>query len=347
MKTLKPANHYAPEPDPGMVFDLLVGPVRLAVLDAALQMDMTAILEKESSPKGIAEILHAENGTDNLVHFLDAMAAMGFAKKKDGEYTNTPFATTYLRKESPTYLGGMVQNLSHMQHRNLGRIPELIRQGPPEVKRQDRLDGEERWKQSVRHLASYQKAGMADFVADTVASLPEFATMRRMLDIGCGPGLMCMAVVKRHPVMQGVLCDLPPVLEVAREEITAAGLEDRISTIAGNYNEVDFGHDYDLIWASQTLYYIRDFAAMFSRLHDTLAPGGVFISFHEGLTCERTQPPGVVLSRLSLALEGQDVSFDQGQIAAYLPGAGFSSVEVHALDLPQGPMELIIARKGK
>jgi hypothetical protein len=44
-------------------------------------------------------------------------------------------------------------------------------------------------------------------------------------------------------------------------------------------------------------------------------------------------------------LEGQDVSFRQGEIAELLPQAGFASVEVRTLPLPMGPMELVIARK--
>lgn len=345
MMTQQRPEVFAHESNPGLVFELMIGPIRMAVLDAALKMEIADILAEAQKPDAIATALGVENGNTNLVYFLDAMAALGFAEKKDGVYSNTPFAESYLRKDSASYLGGMVANLSHMQHRNLSRIPELIRQGPPEVEKKDRLNEEDMWKQSVRHLASYHKAGMADLVADLVADLPEFPKMKRMLDMGCGPGIMCMAVVSRHPCIEGVLCDLPPVLEVAREEIAAAGLESRFTTIDGDYNEVDFGTGYDLIWASHTLYYAKDLDAMFSRVHDALNPGGVFVSFHEGLSRERTQPAGVVLSRLSLALEGQDVSFEQGEIASHLPKAGFTFVETRSLTLSMGNMEMVIARK--
>lgn len=331
--------------DPGIVFDILNGLVRMAVLDAALKMEMAEHLARNSEPKAIAEALGVEADEKNLVYFMDAMVAMGFAEKKNGEYANTLFSESYLRKDSPTYLGELVTNLYGVQCRNINRIPELVRQGPPEVKQQNKLDSEERWTQSVRHLAAYHKAGMAERVADLVSALPEFPRMERMLDLGCGPGVMCMAVVSRHPVLKGVLCDQPPVLKVAREEIAAAKLESRISTISGDYNEVDLGQGYDLIWASHCLYFVKDLQVMLSRLLDALNPGGVFVSFHEGLSCEETQPAGVVLSRLSLALEGQDVSFKEGQIAALMQDAGFASVETKHIPFPLGPMEMVIARK--
>lgn len=330
-----------------LLFELMVGPARMAVLETVIEMELPDILEKNHDPKAIAEVLEVETDETNLIYFLDAMTALGFAEKRNGTYTNTPFSKSYLLKKSPTYLGGMVKNISRMQHHNLLRIPALILQGPPEIKNKNKLDSEEKWKNSVRHLACYQKADMAKRTSALISSLPEYPSMRHMLDLGCGPGIMCMAVVSNHPFMEGTLCDMPPIMEVAREEITAAGLESRITTIAGDYNKVNFGTGYDLIWASQTLYYAKDLESMFSRIHNALNPGGVFISLHEGLTCERTQPPDIVLSRLSLALEGQDVSFEQGEIASYLPGAGFATVETKTMNMPLGQAELVIARKSR
>ncbi|NDV18467.1 methyltransferase [Pseudodesulfovibrio sp. JC047] len=332
---------------PWSVFELMLGPTRLAVLDAALDMGMADILTDTHDLSDIATALKVKAGTSNLIAFLDAMTALGLATKKNGRYRNTEFAERYMRTTSPTELVGLVKNLSRMQSRNLDRIPELVRQGPPAVQQQDRLEKEALWKKSVHHLASFHKAGMAEQVADTVSSLPEFPSMRRMLDIGCGPGIMCMAILKRHPSLTGVLCDLPAVIEVAKTEIAATDLASRITTIEGDYNEVDFGSGYDLIWASQTLYYARDLTALLARAHDALRPGGLFISVHEGLTHERTQPAGIILSRLSLALEGQDVSFEQGEINAKLLEVGFASTETRAHAMPMAPIDCIIARKRK
>ncbi len=69
------------------------------------------------------------------------------------------------------------------------------------------------------------------------------------------------------------------------------------------------------------------------------------VCLHEGLTLERTRPAGIVLSRLSLALEGQDVSFEQGKIAAYLKEAGFTRVESRTVNLGVDEWELVTARK--
>ena len=340
-------NTLTPSQDLDFLFELMVGPTRMAVLKTAIDMKLPDILETAQKPKDIAEILEVKADESNLIYFLDAMTALGFVDKENGTYTNTPFSKAYLLTKSPTYLGGMVDNISQMQHRNLLRIPELILQGPPKVENINKLDREEKWKESARHLANYQKADMAKRTASLISSLPEYSNIKRMLDLGCGPGIMCMEVVSNHPTMEGFLCDMPPLMEVAQDEIDSAGLGSRMHTIAGDYNEVDFGQNYDLIWTSQTLYYVKDFKSMFSRIYNALNPGGLFLSLHEGLACERTQPADMVVSRLSLALEGQDVSFEQGEIASYLHDAGFCTIEIRIMDLPFGPSELIIARKSR
>ncbi|WP_300673611.1 class I SAM-dependent methyltransferase [Desulfoluna sp.] len=327
------------------IFEVLQGPVRMAILKAAVEMGMADILAEVSDPKGIAAALPGETDIENLTHFLDSMAGLGLAVKHGGHYLNLAFADTSLRKESPVYLGDMVLNLSRMQHRNIHRIEELVHAGSPPVKKEDRLADESKWQASVKHLTPYQRAGIAALAADTIEALPEFKSASKMMDIGCGPGLMCMEILKRHPAMEGVLFDLPAIISLAEKEVAKEGMGPRISYIKGDYNTTDFGNGYDIIWASHNLYYVKEFSAFFSRLHGALNDGGVFISLHEGTTGEGTAPEHVVLSRLSLALEGQNYVFEKGEIAEHLRRAGFDSVETSPLDLPVGEVELTIARK--
>jgi hypothetical protein len=107
------------------------------------------------------------------------------AEKKQGRYANTPLAEYYLRRDSETYLGGLIGNLMGMEHRNLPSLTELIRSGPPPVagKPPGRRGAVETFRQD---LARYQKAGMADLAADLVASLPESPKLRCLLDLGAG-----------------------------------------------------------------------------------------------------------------------------------------------------------------
>ena len=323
-------------------FDWLLGPVRMALLDAAIRLGIADILAETDDPDAIAARLEAHPGNTRL--FLDALVALGLAEKKQGRYANTPLATWYLRRGSETYLGGLVGNLKRLEHSNLPHLTELLKSGPPPVTRENRLD-EAHWKRSARNLACYQKAGLADLAADIVDTLPERPKLRRLLDLGGGPGVVGLTILARHPAMQGALADLPPIIEVAREEIEKSGMGGRMALYPGDYNSAGFGSGYDLVWASHNLYFVKDLHGFFSRILEALNPGGVFISFHEGLTEERTKPPFYILSRISLALEGQDVSFEAGEIARAGLAAGFLSIETRTCDTPMGEVRVDILRK--
>ncbi len=103
---------------------------------------------------------------------------------------------------------------------------------------------------------------------------------------------------------------------------------------------------YDLIWASNTLNFGKnDLDSLMKKIYDALNPGGVFISFCEGLTHERTKTDFVVLSMMSIALMGQDMCFEQGGIGDSMLRVGFKSVRSRTLDAPWGAADLDIGRK--
>jgi hypothetical protein len=102
----------------------------------------------------------------------------------------------------------------------------------------------------------------------------------------------------------------------------------------------------DLIWASNALNFARhDLDSLMKKIYDALNPGGVFVSFCDGLTHERTKPDIMALSWTPTALMGQDMGLDQGFIADSMLRVGFKSVRSRTLDMPMGPMDLDLGRK--
>lgn len=82
----------------------------------------------------------------------------------------------------------------------------------------------------------------------------------------------------------------------------------------------------------------KDLVTLLTRARHALRPGGVLVSFHEGLTGGRTAPEPHVVGRLIPALHGQDLSFDHGTIAAAMRAAGFTRMEERMVETPFGPM---------
>ena len=133
-------------------------------------------------------------------------------------------------------MGGLLHNMKPMQQKNLARIVEIVKNGPPEVPQTQSLQNESKWERSVKHLAAYQRGGMGAICADLVEKL-ECRNIRKILDLGGGPGLIGAEILRRFPEAKGVLLDLPAIIRQAEKEIEKEGMADRISCIAGDYNE--------------------------------------------------------------------------------------------------------------
>lgn len=338
------ANTIPDQPNFALLYDLLNAPIGWSLLSAAIELKVFGQLEHPKTANQLAQELGAHPG--NTAVLLDGLTACGLLSKKDGQYQNNRVAQAYLVPGNPTDLSEMLQSLAFLRHAGLDDLVNLVRQGPKAAGNGPDLNKQESWSRVTSYLANYHRAGIAQEALNIIAALPEYSNLKKMLDLGGGPGLIGMAVVQAHPALKGVLFDLPKVVPSAQAHIEELGLESRMEILSGDYNQDPIGDEYDLVWASLNLYYARDkLNRLLAKIHASLNPGGVFVSYHEGLTHERTEPREHVVGRIALSFKGHDMSFDQGHIARSLLEAGFRSVHSRTIQTSNGPIDVDIARK--
>ncbi len=323
------------------LFDLVQAPIRWQVLRTALVLGVFDLPGDGFGAAEAAERLGLDR--DRAALFLDALAAMGLLGKADGVYRPMPEAVGYLASESPTLLARSLLQLGGLRHAGIERLPDLLR-GEATARPDLDLSDPAFWERSVASLRSFHRGLGCPAMLNILESLPEWRSARRFLDIGAGSESLCLAVKDRRPEMSVALFDLPGGAARIAADLTAAGRADAVEVRPGDYNADDFGEEYDLIWASMTLYYAADLVAVLGRVRRALAPGGAFVSFHEGLTDERTAPESHVIGRLLPALRGMDVSFDRGRMARAALDAGFRHAESRSVETAFGPMWIDVAR---
>lgn len=83
-----------------------------------------------------------------------------------------------------------------------------------------------------------------------VAAAVDFGTTARLVDVGGGRGGLLCALLAAWPQLQGVVFDLPAVIEGAREQLQAAGFAERCQAVAGDFREAvpPGGDAYLLSW---------------------------------------------------------------------------------------------------
>ncbi len=323
---------------------IIMGPIRSKLLLTGIELKVFNHLCKPCSERDLAEVI--DTHPENTGRFLDGLAACDLVVKKNGRYQNTPVSQAFLVEGSATYIGQMLAFSAEMYGPSIKDLPALVKKGPPQPSPEADSGFEELCANGAVVMGKMQLAGFAQVAVEVISKLPEFPSFRKMLDLGGGSGLIGIAIVSAHPSMKGVIFDLPAVVKVAETFIKEYEIEDRMDVLGGNYNNDPIGEEYDLIWASGTLNFAKDdMDLLMKRIYDALNPGGVFISFHAGLTGERTKPGEMVLGMLSSALMGQDIGLDQGFIADSMLRVGFRSVRSRTLDTPMGPVDLDIGRK--
>jgi magnesium-protoporphyrin O-methyltransferase len=123
----------------------------------------------------------------------------------------------------------------------------------------------------VSRIRATVRAGRAEMRAELLSQLPDDLSGMRVLDAGCGPGDVCVALARRGAEVVGV--DLSAsLLDVARERMPR-DVADRIDLRAGDMTDPVHGR-FDAVIAMDSLIHYRtpDLAAALGRLKARAGP---------------------------------------------------------------------------
>jgi DNA-binding transcriptional ArsR family regulator len=228
----------------GYQLSAAIGPfARLGVADA--------LAEGPASPGELAAQLGADERS--LARLLKATLEVGlFEARDDGRYALTP-AGQLLRGDVEGSLRRLaLVSTDEWRWRAYGYLAHAVRTGEPGFVP---AHGCRFWEYLAGHpaeAASFNETmSRISAARDAVlARAYDFGDIRRLVDVGGGHGGLLCALLARHPHLQGVVFDLPGVVEVAREKLLEAGLAQRCETVTGDFLEAvpPGGDAYLLSW---------------------------------------------------------------------------------------------------
>ena len=150
-----------------------------------------------------------------------------------------------------------------------------------------------------------------------------------MLDVGGGPGTYSLEWAKLHNHLKATVFDIPPVLEVAKDYIKRYGLENRVDTLAGDFNKDDLGSGYDLVLVANVLHmYDADLGqSLVNKAVTALEPGGRIILHGFCTNQEGTGPLPDAMFNLNIGLLTEDGSAHAvDEMTRWLEKAGVSDI---------------------
>jgi len=286
-----------------------------------------------------------------IADFLDALVAMKFLEREDdgadAKYFNTPATALYLDRNSPRYIGGIPEMLNARLFNYWNNLPEALRTGKPqnETKHGGKNIFDELYADPEKLECFLDgMTGLSRINFEALAGKFDFSRFRSLCDVGGATGLLCIEVAKKHPHIQCISFDLPPVEPVAKKHITTAGLADRISTAMGDFFQdplpkadvVTMGmilHDWNL---EKKMKLIR-------AAYDALPPGGAFIAVEALIDNARRENVFGLLMSLNMLIEfGDAFDYSAADFEKWCREVGFRRFEVVHL---AGPSSAAIAYK--
>ncbi|HBA87877.1 MAG TPA: SAM-dependent methyltransferase [Geobacter sp.] len=264
---------------------------------------------------------------------LNALAALSLLEKQGDRYVATPFAATYLSRNSHEYLGHIIMHHHHLMA-GWSQLDQAVRTGTPVRERASHEDVE-----SSRESFLMGMFNLAMQLAPKIVPQIDLSGRRRLLDVGGGPGTYAIHFCKHNPDLDAVICDLATTRRFAEKIVAHFDLSDRIGFIAVDFEQEDLPEGFDIAWLSHVLHGVGP-EACGSILKKTVAavePGGLILVQEFLLEDTKDAPVFPALFSLNMLLgtpEGQ--SYSEGELIEMMQAAGAKEVHRLPIQLPNG-----------
>ena len=100
---------------------------------------------------------------------------------------------------------------------------------------------------------------------------------KKILDLGAGTGLELIHVFELFPSAEVTVID---ITENMLEKLKKRSFSDHVTTICGDFFEVEFGKDYDAVISTSALHHfkIEEKIKLYKKIYDCLKENGQFIN---------------------------------------------------------------------
>jgi SAM-dependent methyltransferase len=313
-----------PELTPDQVLEMVRSYQSACVLAAAADLEVFNVLQGRSlDANAVAAQIGADPRATTIL--LDALAALGLLGKEQGRYALPPAVANTLTDQGSHSVLPMVLHQANCMRRWV-QLPRVVKSGRP-AERQPSIRGE------AADTSSFIGAmhTISGPVADTVVRRLSPLSFKHLLDIGGGSGTWTMALLRLDPQARATIFDLPDVIPMARQRLTAEGFMDRVQLVAGDFYADPLPAGADLVWLSAIAHQNsrEQNRELFTKIRDALTPGGKLVIRDIVMDEDHVNPPGGALFAVNM-LTGTEAggTFSLGEYREDLESAGFANCEL-------------------
>jgi hypothetical protein len=301
-------------------------------LSTAVEMDLfTRIATSPMTISDCARTFQIEERPAEML--LTGCASVGLLEKQGDKYRNTPLSEAFLVRGARYFFGGFVTMLDKRLYHGWDKLPEAMRRNRPTTwdpeKQKSLFEGADPVMMGTFWQAMHS---LSTFTAHELGRAVDFSRFRRLLDVGGGSGAFDIELCRQYPELKATVYDLPFVASIAGQNISEAGLNDRIQTRPGDFfadQQYPSGHDVILLSMIMHDWSEADDRAILRKCFDALPPGGAVVICELLVNDEKTGPPPAALMSLNMLVEtvgGRN--FTPAEYRSWLEDIGFRDTKV-------------------
>jgi len=336
--------------DPSHIMQTATAFFASKVLLTAVGMDLFTTLgdsRLSAARLGEALSLHPRGWYD----FFDALVALGFLEREgdgpEGRYKNTPQTAAFLNKKSPRYIGGLAEMLNSRLFGFWNDLGTALRSGKPQ--NETRHGGKPIFEALYANPAALVQFldAMTGFQAanfELLAQQFDFTRYKTVCDVGGALALLSRIVGARHPHLSFTSFDLPPVMPLAQKHISEAGMQGRITAVAGDFFQEDLPKA-DVVTMGNILHdwNLEKKKTLIAKAYAALPSGGALIVIENIIDDARRENAFGLLMSLNMLIEfGDAFDYTGADFRAWCGHAGFARFDFIRL---AGPTSAAIAYK--
>jgi hypothetical protein len=332
------------------LLELTNGFMSFKTLSAATDLDLFTKLAggRAMTVQELATELNLQARPARLL--LAACASLGLLDKSGDRYQNSALAEEYLVPGRPNYFGGLVRFADREMYSDWHHVVDALRTNRPVARKDNSAPTWSPEAQDDSFKATFWEGmhSMAGATAGALTEVYDFSQHRRLLDVGGGSGGFAIRLCQRNPGLTAAVLELPHVCPIVTEKVKAAGLQDRIEAIPGNFEEAPaLPGGYDVMLLSQVLHDHDEVTnrRLLGKVFAALPPGGAVLVCEQLLNDDRTGPPAAALMGMTMlvAMVGGE-NYTGSEYRSWLGEAGFTDVSVVRF-VSAGANGVVVARK--
>ena len=317
---------------PDTIFEVMMGFMASKHLFVANEIGLfVALAGGPATLERVAQEVGVPARTLRIV--ADAMVALGFLEREDGAYRNSTTADAFLSGNGPMNLGPALRFMNAIGYPLWEGFERAVRTNSP-------ARGELTDEQQTIFSLGIQAltAGPARVLANSY----DFSQHRRLLDVAGGTGSFLVAILSANHELEGTLLELPEVAEIAKRNLAASPVADRVSVTAGNAIKGDLPRGHDVVLLANIIHYFfpEQNIELLKRVRTSVEPGARLLLVDFWTDPTHTHPlPAALMAGEFLANVGGDV-YSAEELHTWLAQTGWRAVGQLPL---AGPQSAIVA----